>query len=232
MIMAGRRVSSVELTLGRALAVIVAILLLLWLGLRTWHPGRSTYPQQGVDVSEAQGEIDWSKVRSDGSDFAYITATSGDADRDAQFAENWRTSAAAGIKRGAVHHYRLCKLAAEQATNFISTVPREAYELPAVVDLDNDPTCPNPPSRTVVVQELAIFIKAVEAHTEKPMILRVSRAFENEFAVSRAINRPLWLSSFLFAPSYGERPWVMWRANGSRTVDGIAGSVGWSVVRN
>ena len=83
----------------------------------------------------------------------------------------------------------------------------------------------------MLVEEVATFIRMVEAHTEKPMVIRLSRAFETEYAISRAINRPLWLSSPLLTPSYGERPWIMWRANPVRAVDGLTGTTGWSVVR-
>jgi lysozyme len=231
MIMVGRKVLNSNQRLGLGAGAILALFLLCWLVGRYWHPSRSSFPQQGVDLSAAQGKIDWIKAHEDGVDFAYILATDGDADRDPLFSENWQASAAAGVRRGPLHHYNLCRLAADQATNFIATVPREAAELPATLDLDLGNTCTTLPSRSVVVQEVAAFIRAVEAHTEKPVIVRVSRDFEKEFAVSRAIDRPLWLSSFLLTPSYGERPWLIWRANGSRAVSGINTPVSWSVVR-
>ncbi len=216
---------------GTGLAAALALLLLVWFVGRAWHPSRTSYPQQGIEVSSEMGEVDWVKAGADGVDFAYLVATKGDADRDERFQENWQKSASAGVRRGAIHRFDLCRLAADQATNFIATVPREASELPAAVDLDLTSSCASPPGRAVVVQEVAVFIRAVEAHTEKPMIVRASRDFENEFAVSRSIDRPLWLSSFFFAPSYGERPWLIWKANGSRSVDGIGRTVGWSVIR-
>jgi lysozyme len=212
-------------------ALFLAIILLLWLGLRAWHPSAAAYPDQGIEVSAAQAVVDWRKVRADGVNFAYLSATSGDADRDARFADNWQAAAAAGIRRGAVHHYHLCRLARDQATNFIATVPCEPDELPAAVDLDLETSCATRPSRSVLIGELATFIRMVEAHTEKPMVIRVTRDFESEYAVSRAIDRPLWLSSMILSPSYGERPWIMWRANSLRSVDGISGNTAWSVVR-
>ena len=204
---------------------------LLWLGSRAWHPSRTTYPQQGLEVSAAQGIVDWSQIKASGAEFAYLQATSGDTETDPRFAENWQASAAAGLTRGAIHRFHLCRVARDQATNFIATVPREASELPAVIDLDLETGCAAKPARSVVIGEVATFIRMVEAHVEKPVIIRVSRAFENEYAISRAIDRPLWLTSLLLTPSYGERPWIMWRANPARAVDGLTGTTGWSVVR-
>ncbi len=220
--------------LNRGGLLLVAVILLSvsgWVATRYWRPSVSSYPQQGLEVSAENGEVMWPSLKAAGASFAYIMATSGDSDRDARFAENWQGSAAIGLKRGAIHRFHLCRLARDQATNFIATVPREAYALPAVVDLSLDHNCAAKPARTVVVQEVATFIRMVEAHTEKPMIIRLSRAFEEEYAVSRAIDRPLWLTSFLLTPSYGERPWIMWRANKARVVDGLETPTGWSVVR-
>ncbi len=216
---------------GTILAILFALGLIGWFSLRAWHPGTSSYPDQGILAGAAQGEVDWRKVHADGVAFAYLSSTSGDSDRDATFAANWQSTAAAGIRRGAVHHYHLCRLARDQATNFIATVPREADELPAALDLDLANSCAARPARSVLIGELATFIRMVEAHTEKPMIIRVSRAFDNEYEVSRAIDRPLWLISPILSPSYGARPWIMWQANANRSVDGVNGSAAWSVVR-
>lgn len=209
----------------------VGLILLAWLALRNWRPSVEDYPEQGIEVAASNGPVDWMSVKADGASFAYITATSGDRGRDARFADNWANSQKAGIRRGALHHYDLCRLAHDQATNFIATVPREPDELPAVLDLDFEQSCASLPARSVLLGELASFIRMVEAHTEKPIIVRVSREFEDEYAISRAVDRPLWLTSFLLTPSYGERAWVMWRANKARSVDGVETPTGWSVVR-
>lgn len=218
-----------KLLISALIAALLATMLFFWM--RGWRPGEVDYPQQGVEVGHALGKVDWAKVKADNADFAYIEATFGDSERDASFAENWQGSAAAGLTRGAVHRYHLCRLARDQATNFIATVPREADELPAALDLELDAGCTTRPARAVLLNELASFIQMVEAHTEKPVMIRLSRAFDEEYAISRAINRPLWLSSRLLTPSYGDRPWVMWRANPARSVDGVSEPTGWSVVR-
>ncbi len=218
-----------KLLLSGATAVLLGAAAVLWM--RNWAPSDTDYPRQGVEVSHKLGKVDWAKVKADGGDFAYIEATFGDTERDASFAENWQESAAAGLTRGALHRYHLCRLARDQATNFIATVPREAEELPAALDLELDSGCTERPARAVLLNELASFIQMVEAHTEKPVMIRLSREFDENYAISRAINRPLWLSGRLLTPSYGDRPWVMWQANPTRSIDGIAKPTGWSVVR-
>src|SRR6202043_2855094 len=62
--------------------------------------------QQGIDVSEFQGSINWTTVASHGISFAYIragegTLSSGNFYKDKNFQTNWNGAAAAGITPGA-----------------------------------------------------------------------------------------------------------------------------------
>lgn len=217
--------------------------LLLWVGLAAiaaagllyfavhWGPSRTEFPVQGVDVSQAQGQIDWRLARADGVDFAYLRASAGARTRDSRFAENWQSSREAGVRRGAYHVYSLCHLASDQATSFIATVPREADALPAAIDLGLDDICTARPARSIVLRELALFIQMVEAHSGKPMILYLSREFDDAYQISSAIDRSLWLRRTGMAPAYGTHPWVLWQANPYRRVDGIEGPVDWNVLR-
>jgi lysozyme len=222
-------------TLGARLAMVIGAALLLaflaWYGLRGWTPSKTDYPVQGIDVSHHQGEIDWAAVKADGADFAYIKATEGADMRDDRFATNWKHAAESGVRRGAYHFFTLCRLARDQATNFITTVPRDPAALPPVVDLEFGGNCKERPDRAVLLAEIATFIKMVEAHAEKPVMLYVTREFENQYQVSAAIRRPLWLRSIMLTPSYGSHPWVMWQASSFARVDGIDGRVDWNVLR-
>ena len=214
--------------------VLVAIVLFAgmgWLGVSHWTPSRGAYPTQGVDVSHDQGEIDWNAARSAGADFAYVKASEGSDMRDDRFASNWTGAAEAGVKRGAYHFFSLCRTGRQQATNFIAMVPREAEALPPALALEFEGNCKQRPSRDSLLAEVATFIQMVEAHSEKPVMIHVTRAFENQYRISEALNRPLWLRSTGLAPSYGAHAWVMWQANRLRRVDGIEGPVDWNVVR-
>lgn len=214
------------LVLGALLAMIVHQLV------GRWAPSRGSYPQQGIDVSHHQGLIEWSSVRAAGVDFAYIKATEGGDVRDARFAANWEGARQAGIRRGAYHFYTLCRLASDQAANFIANVPREPNALPPVIDLEFGGNCKARPDRTVLLGELATFITMVEAHSEAPVMLYLTSEFDEYYRVSDAISRPLWLRRTVFMPDYGARPWVMWQANPRRRVSGIEGPVDWNVVRS
>lgn len=195
-----------------------------------WAPSRENYPVQGVDVSEANGAIDWAMVKARDVDFAYAQATRGADARDARFAANWAGMAEARIRRGAIHVFSLCRPAAEQAGAFVATVPRDPEALPAAIDLGFREDCPARPAREVVLTELRRLASVIETHSGKPAILRVAPDFEAEYRVSEAIARPLWSEGFLLAPDYFARGWAMWQSSTIRRIDGIEGPVNWNVV--
>jgi lysozyme len=219
--------------IGRAIAVAVVLALCAvaaWAFATSWRPAIDVYPLQGVDVSAAQGEVDWQTVRSSGADFVYLRATEGADIRDARFASHWRQVYDAGMRRGAIHLFSFCRTALDQANNFVVTVPRTADALPAAVDLDFDEKCDSHPDRAVLIDELTRFLKVTETHTGKPMLIRVSEAVEREYGLSSALTRPVWTAANFFPPEYTARPWRMWRASDIRRIDGVEGPINWNVV--
>ena len=213
-------------TLAAALMVYV-----IWSYVSGWAPSREEYRVQGIVVSETNGKPAWSQLGATGVDFAYITAVEGARGRDVQFQANMEGVQQAGIRFGALHHFDICRLASDQATLFITTVPRSERALPPAVQLDFSETCTGRPNRALILSELATFLGQIEAHSGMPAILLLTPEFEKEYRVSEAIDRTVWLEGNWFLPDYSARPWVMWTANTERTVDGVEGPVRWVVVR-
>ena len=213
------------------LAVIAAVFAVaLYLFALSWRPSAQTYQFQGVDVSAANGAIDWNAVKAAGAEFGYIVATDG-AERDARFEDNWRGAAAAELRRGAIHAWSLCRPAADQANNFNTTVPNAGRRAaPGAGDRLRRRLRRAARRAMSCWTELRRFVTMVEAHTERPVILLVSRAFEAQYRVTEAIDRPVWSAQNFFAPDYAARPWRMWRANDMRRIDGVDGPVNWDVV--
>ncbi len=195
-----------------------------------WHPAQSQYPLQGIDLGEKPGPVEWGTVRARGADFAYLVATSGADRRDPGFEPNWTAIPEAGLRRGAVHVFSLCQLARDQANAFNAFVPRTADALPAVLDVSYHDDCVARPDRGVLIGEVRTFITMVEAHTRKPVLLRLTKTVDKDYQLSASIDRPVWSIGNLFPPSYAARPWRMWRASDIRRVDGIEGPVNWNVV--
>jgi lysozyme len=218
--------------LAKRLLLFAVIFALGFLFAMHWAPSRVSYPVQGIDITYENGGIVWPTAAADGVDFAYIRATEGAEMHDPRFAENWAGAAQAGVRRGATHFFALCRLASDQATNFIANVPREPKALPAALILKLTGNCAERPAREVVLKEIEMFVRMAEAHSGKPVILSLSPDFEDYYHVGSAIDRQLWLRSMAFPPSYGNRPWVIWHASAMRRVAGIAGPVNWLVTKS
>lgn len=196
-----------------------------------WHPSDRSFPTQGIDVSHHQGAIDWSLLPAQGVDFAYIKASEGGDHRDRAFAANWSGARRAGIARGAYHFFTLCRPGADQAANFIAAVPAEPDSLPPAVDLEYMGNCSRPVTAGQFHAELDAYIRAVEAHYRKPVLLYLTAEFDRAYGVSARIDRPLWLRSLVRKPRFGARPWHYWQVSNFRRLEGIEGRVDWNVAR-
>jgi len=223
-----------KLRLWRYAAIVLALLLgafLLWRAVTGWAPSRDDYPVQGIVVDASHGKLDWAMLAATGVDFAYVAATEGSKDRDPSFAANIASAREAGVRYGPFHRYDLCRLASDQATLFITTVPRSDTSLPAAVDFGFSEKCTSKPDRALVLSEVATFLSQIEAHLGRPAILKVSQDFEEHYRLSTSIDRTVWLEKTWLLPEYAARPWVMWTANPQRRIDGVDEPVQWVVVR-
>ncbi len=207
------------------------LLFAVWSYIGGWAPSRDEYPVQGIVVAEANGKPEWSRLGVSGVDFAYLVATIGTATRDKSFESNLEGVKQAGIRYGVIHRFDICRLALDQATLFITTVPRDASALPPAVQIGYSDTCNAKPNRGLILAELATFMNQIEAHSGKPSVLLLDHDFEVEFGISGAIDRNVWVEGTWFLPEYSAKPWVMWTANTSRKVAGVDGGAGWVVLR-
>jgi lysozyme len=216
--------------IGLGIVLVAAVAVALWLYARAWAPDRDSYPVQGVSVDAQTGPIDWGTLAAQGADFAYIRASRGADLRDPAFARNWAAARTAGMRYGAALDFSLCHLASDQATRFVTTVPRDNAALPPVIRLAFDSACTSRPGRDTVLSELNTLVNLVESHAGKPVLLNISPEFDGQYDIGSGINRTLWLDGNFFPPDYASRPWVMWTASDMRHIDGVEGPVKWDVV--
>jgi lysozyme len=217
--------------LGAILLALLLIGFVLWRVIIGWTPSRDDYPEQGIVVDARNGAPDWPMLGATGVDFAYLTATEGDKTRDPRFAANLEGVRDAGVRYGALHVFDICRLASDQATLFITTVPRSPNSLPPAVALDYSKTCSSKPDRALILSEVVTFISQIEAHSGKAALLLLAEDFEEQYQISAAIDRNVWLERTWLLPDYAARPWVMWTANRARPMEGVEGRVRWVVVR-
>ncbi|WP_448657910.1 GH25 family lysozyme [Sphingomonas sp. CJ99] len=228
--MAKSRLRPATWALFLMLGAVVAGAALIWTAAARWRPASDQFPIQGVAVDASNGPVDWFAARTDAVDFAYVLATTGAGMRDPLFEQHWQQLFDASIRRGAIHRFSPCQAVDEQARLFISTVPRTADALPAILHIDRDPACPQAMARQDLLMSVRTFLSLSERHLGKPMLLSITAEAEDEWQVSAAIERPVMATRRLFIPDYLARPWRIWQASDTRRIAGAKGTVRWLAV--
>ena len=186
----------------------------LWHYARNWQPDEARYPEQGALIGDEDGAVRFDVIKGLGAQFVYLEASNGANGRETRFSDNLAAARAAGLQVGAAHVFDPCQRAGGQSANFVTEVPRDPQLLPpAVILAGNTDYCPDRVSEAAVQSELMTFVNQIEAHNGKPVILAPTRAFEARYHVAARLDRNLWLSRDFFAPTYADRPWVLWTAN-------------------
>jgi lysozyme len=189
-----------------------------WFGLPQYRPPLKAGEAYGIDVSNHQGKITWSKVADDDIDYTYIKATEGNDFVDKRFTENWAGAKRAGLARGAYHFFTLCSPGREQAENFLKTVPRDAKALPPAVDLEYS-ACSQRPSAEAFKRELATFVDLVEQDTGQEVVLYAMDNFESRYPVDEVVQRDRWERRLFRRPPTDE--WIIWQTSAVASIDGI-----------
>jgi len=195
---------------------------------RTFHsfgiPIPTMYKWHGIDVSYAQGKINWPMVASMEEDsvrirFAFIKATEGVLKADPYFKRNWREAAKAGITCGAYHFFRPKKDGLWQAQFFLQNVNLEAGDLPAVVDIEVLDGVP--PDR--MRRELKAFIKEVEMSTGVKPIIYTGIRYYQDYLAGYFDGYPLWIAHYYQEElQLGKNTtWWFWQHSDKATVSGI-----------
>jgi lysozyme len=173
----------------------------------------------GVDVSNHQGDIDWPALAGSNVAFAYIKATEGG------FQFNWEGAKKAGVARGAYHFFTQCRPGAEQARNFIATVPREQGALPPVIDAEHMGPCRTGQQVSNVVQEITTFLDALEAHYGRRPVIYTTAEFDAAYLQGQLAGERFWLRSLFWPPSFRPGRWVIWQYHNAGRRAGINGPV-------
>ena len=184
----------------------------------------SKYSIHGIDVSYAQGKIDWQKVAQMKEDsvhisFAFIKATEGLLTVDPYFKRNWREAPKAGIVCGPYHFFRANKKGLWQARFFLQNVNLEQGDLPPVVDVEQlDGTTPDH-----MRKELKAFLTKVEAKTGVKPIIYTGLSFYKDYLSGHFDSYPLWIAHYYREElKAGENTnWWFWQHSDKARINGI-----------
>ena len=201
----------------------------LW---RINKPSLDNYPIQGLDVSHHQGDIRWNEIPKDRFQFVYIKATEGGDFKDKKFVHNWKAASEAGLKVGAYHFFTLCRPGADQAQNFIESVPAEKSAMPPVIDLEFVGNCSKRPAKDEFLRELEGFIDVLEIQNfKKPVIYTTYHFYDEYLAETKYSNFPIWIRDIWKEPkAEAFNNMHMWQYADNARIQGIDGPVDLNVM--
>ena len=203
-----------------------------WWQVQHWTPPEAAFPEQGAEISAADGAVNFRTLRALGADFVYLDASTGANGADPRFSRNMSAAREAGLQIGAVHRFDPCVPADGQSANFVTIVPRGSAMLPPALALyETADTCIERVGDAAVESELMTLINQIEAHAGRPVILKVHPDFEDRHDFAARFERNLWLVRTRFEPGYAGRPWLMWTANRALHSAAAEEPIRWVVVQ-
>lgn len=162
---------------------------------------------RGIDVSQWQGTIQWSRLPAAGVRFAIIRL-SNNMSLDTRFDQNWSAARAAGVMRGAYHYFNPTTNAAGQANFFVDHLLAQGFgdgDLPPMLDVEytnvdtNGDGSPDRPSVTPSAYQAAIraWVNVIRARLNREPIIYTGGYYWDGFVQSSE-----WAANPLFHAEY------------------------------
>ncbi len=205
----------------------------LWWDMRDWRPDPGAYPEQGALVPPGTAPVRFETLKAIGAQFVYLPLVAGaSSEAPGGFADRFAAARRAGLRVGVVLPFDPCLGADAQSGVFAQMVPRDAALLPPAIALEGlADGCEPRVSDAAVESELMTLVNQIELHAGKPVILKLSPAFEARHRTAAAMARDLWLARDRARPDYAGRPWLLWSANSARVTEAGEEPVEWVVVQ-
>lgn len=189
---------------------------------------------KGIDVSSYQGRIDWSKVKADGVEFAYIRAgargyESGTVFEDDRLEDNLKGANNAGVPVG-VYFYSQAANAAEaveEADFVIERIKNSDITYPVVFDMEEENAATSRTLNLTPAERTDIAIAFCERVAEagyRPMIYGNMRWFAANLELKRLEEYDKWFAQYFSRP-YFPYEYAAWQYSSKGRVDGISGDV-------
>jgi beta-N-acetylhexosaminidase len=183
---------------------------------------------QGMDVSSAQGSVDWQGAYNNGARFAYVKATEGTTYTNPSFSSQYNGSYNIGMIRGSYHFaHPDSSTGAAQADYFVAHGggwSGDGRTLPPALSLQNNPggaQCYGL-SASATVSWIKSFSDELHLKTNKYPMLSTTFDWWNSCTGNSsafASTNPFWLDSFTSTPPSsvptGSSTWTMWQSASS-----------------
>ena len=189
----------------------------------------------GVDVSSYQGDIDWTKVKNAGVDFAIIRVggrgygSSGNLYDDASFTKNIEGALAAGLEVGVYFFSQAIteQEAIQEAEITLDKIKGYRVTYPVVFDWEN---VSSPTARTSGITAANLgkcaqaFCKTVENAGYTPMVYFNTYCGYFKYDLRDILDYDWWFAGYTTTPNFYYN-FQMWQYTSKGSVDGIPGNV-------
>ena len=186
--------------------------------------------RKGIDVSYAQGDIDWKKVADSGVDFAIIRAARGRAGKNNQmkeddyFRQNIEGAQANGIDVG-VYFYSYATSVAEikeEARFFVDVIKGYKIQYPVILDLEEE--FQGKIGKKKLTQMIEAFFEILMENRYFPMLYSYKGWIEAYLDMKEIDKFALWLAQVSDKVTY-DGGYYIWQYSFTGKVDGIKGNV-------
>ena len=187
----------------------------------------------GIDVSKHQGDIDWSKVKKSGVNFAMIRCayrgyTEGNINEDIKFINNVRGAYKNGIDIGLYFYSSaINQVEATEEANYVLNLInkygiRNYISYPIVIDVEDFEGTRN---YTLSVQERTNIVKAfcntIKNAGFKPMLYSYTYFLEQKLYMNQLTSFDTWIADY-YGNTWYSRPYLIWQFTDKGQIDGIS----------
>lgn len=193
----------------------------------------------GIDVSRWQGEIDWTKVKEDGIDFAFIrvghrNGSDGVIEEDLYYQYNFENAIANDINVGAyIFSQATSQKEARQEANYVlKRIKNYNVTMPIVIDYEYDSSSSTGGrlkranlSKAKATKIVRAFCKTIAKAGYQPMVYANINMLTTQLKPSSITSDyPIWLARYNDYAEY-DGPYRFWQHSSNGRVDGIKGRV-------
>ncbi len=187
----------------------------------------------GVDISEFQGDIDWTQVKQAGIDFAFIrigyrTYGDGIVTYDSAFQRNIEGAQAAGIKVGAYFYSQAITVeeAVDEADHVIDALAPYDITYPVVYDWEivHDAARTDSVSVETLADCCVAFCERIKDSGYTPMIYQNRETAMHKLDLPRIKDYDFWLAEYDEKPIY-YYDFKIWQYSNTGRIPGIEGNV-------
>ena len=165
---------------------------------------RSSSNYQGIDISNWQGNVDFSQVKNSGIKIVDMKASEGTNYKDTSLEQNYSNAKGQGLKVGFYHFFRGDAIG--EARWFVDCIKNKVSDCLLALDIESD--CGMDAS--TLTSACITFLEEVKRLTGKNVVVYTYTSFARENLDSRLSKYPVWIADYDVNPPSYNGIWSNW----------------------